>query len=577
LFAVALGLQSRNGADFGRYSQWPKAFSSSNILKLQSVTLSPVGVPTTQWSHAPGLITDAIERTLSIVPALKIGLPTAAWLAAIAFWWAMIGLVRLVTRGDPLLFALTLAVAFIGTHAGFYSIFVSSEIFSLAGFAVAAFWVLSSGPERVRDSLIIGVACGLLLSIRVNLASYVLLPLVTRAIAVFRGHGSRPNKAVAFHALALGVPLLVYVAQLSFFNYWMTGNPSKSPYVFGDGTFRSIDLAHPLFGTALFHSWHGLLSYHPLFLLGAIALGALAVRRDLPQFERILAGSALLALLAQLYLQASWWCWWSGTGTFGNRTLAVGGVLVVLALARWLLILQQDGTRRSLTSALVLLGLTAASCFWSFLLYLQGHANYVNWQELLHEQRQTLSDPSVFVPVLVAMLMGLGFAVSKFGTLRSRAVFAAVTGSIGALATHGLLVELVRSQLTALGLERWMPALLGLVVAIAFTVIVWLASDGSAALNPIRRARTAVAGGLLCVFIVGAWSFGQLAIATQSVIADATAKPRSFRYRSSMVMDELTASIEEYDRVEGFEARKRVARRFIEAAALDAHRKIAAP
>ena len=574
---MALGLQSRNGADFGRYSQWPKAFSSSNILKLQSVTLSPVGVPTTQWSHAPGLITDAIERTLSVVPALKIGLSTAAWLAAIVFWWAMIGLVRLVTRGDPLLFALSLAVAFIGTHAGFYSIFASSEIFSLAGFAVAAFWVLSSGPERVRDSLIIGVACGLLLSIRVNLASYVFLPLATRAVVVVRGQGNRLTKAALFHALALGVPLLAYAAQLSFFNYWMTGNPAQSPYVFGDGSFRSLDFAHPLFGTALFHSWHGLLSYHPLFLLGAIALGALAMRRDLPQSERILAGGALLALLAQLYLQASWWCWWSGTGTFGNRTLAVGGVLVVLALTRWLLILQQDGTRRSLTCALALLGLTAASCFWSFLLYLQGHSNYVNWQELLHEQRQSLFDPNVYVPVLVAALMGLGFAVSRFGSLRSRAAFAAVTGFIGALATHGLLVELVRSKSSALGLERLTPALLGLVSAVAFTVIVWLATDRNAAPSPLRLARTAVAGGLLCVFVVGAWSFSQLAIATQSVIANATAKPRSFRYRSSMVMDELTASIEEYDRVEGFETRKRVARRFIEAAALEAHRKTAAP
>ena len=188
-----------------------------------------------------------------------------------------------------------------------------------------------------------------------------------------------------------------------------------------------------------------------------------------------------------------------------------------------------------------------------------------------------MSDPSVFVPALVATLMGLGVAVSRFGTLRSRAVFAAVAGFIGALATHGLLVELVRSKLTALGLEHWTPALLGLVVALAFTLVVWLGTDGSAALNPIRLARTVVAGALLCVFVVGAWSFSQLAIATQSVIANSTAKPRSFRYRSSMVMDELTASIEEYDRVEGFETRKRVARRFIEAEAREAHRKTAAP
>jgi len=563
--ALALGMQSHGGPDFRRYNEWLKAFASYDILRIKSTVLSPVGVPVTQWSYAPALMSDAIGRALSLLP-VEIGVLTVPWLAALAFWWALIGLVRLVTRGDPLLLALTVGAAFVGTQAGYYSIHHSSEIFALACFAVAAFWALSAGPERLRDSLIIGVACGLLLIVRVNLIMYVPLPLAARALIVWRGHGGRLNRAVVFHAVALGLPLLAYAAQLSLFNYWMTGSASQSPYVYGGGDFRSVDLAHPLLGTTLFHSWHGLLSYHPLFALGPLALAALALRRELPISERLLSGYALLAMFAQFYMQASWWCWWLGTGTFGCRTLALAGVLVVVALARWLFLLKKSATRKDLTYALMLLGFTAAACFWSLLLFLQGDSNYLTWRELLEAQRQFLFEPSVFVPVVGATVMSLGFGVVAFRKLRSRAVLVAITAFIATLAAQSLLAR---------PLEVWhfTPARAGLVNAIAFGAIVYLATDSQAQPRPVRLARTLVASALLWVFVVGNWTFTQLALATKSVIAGSTADPRHYRYRSTMVIEELLSCVAEYDRVEGFTKRKLTARRFVEAAAEEARRK----
>jgi len=576
LAALAIGSQARGGADYGRYAQWPKAFESSNILKIQSQVLSPVGVPVTHWSHAPGLIADALERTAGLVPAVRVGLHTAAWLAAIVFWWAMIGLVRLATRGDPALLVLSLAAAFIATHAGFYSIYHSSEIFSLATVAVSAFWALSAPPERVRDSLIIGIACGLMLIVRVNQAVYVLLPLAARAVVIWNGSGKRLNRALLLHALAFGVPVLVYGAQLLLFNYWMTGSPSRSPYQYGDGNFRSLDPAHPMFGTMLFHSWHGLLTYHPLFALGAVALVALILRKDSPLNERLLAGVGLFALLAQLYLQASWWCWWVGTGTFGNRTLAPSGAVLVVALARWLFLLQRSATRKALTIAISALSITAICCFWSLLLYLQGQSNYVTWRDLLHEQWLLARTPDVFVPVCIALALCAGFCLVCFGTLRSRALFIAFAAFVASLATQGLLTELVRGWASELGLSHAV-IMLGLVSACTFAVVCYLATDGQESPPPLGLARTAVAGGLLCVFVAGSWSFKKLAVETKNVIANSTAKPRNYRYRAAMVMDDALESLPEYDRVEGFEARKRAAREFIEAAAAEARRRLTHP
>lgn len=573
LSAMALGLQAHDGADFGRYAQWPKAFATADILKIQSTVLSPVGVPMTHWSHAPGLITDALSRILRVLPSVQINLHAAAWLAAIAFWWAMIGLVRLATRREPALFVLALAAAFIGTHAGFYSIYHSSEIFALSTLAVAVYWALTAQPQRVRDSLIVGVVSGLLLVVRVNLIMYVVLPLAARAIIVWRGNGSRLNKAVLLHAFAISVPMLVYGVQLMLFNYWATGVPSRSPYVYGDSGFKSVDFAQPMFITMLFHSWHGLLTYHPLFALGPVALAALISCRDLSVAERFLAGYALFALFAQFYIQASWWCWWNGTGTFGNRTLAVASVVVVVAVARWLTVLMQRGTRRAQIVACVVLLFIAVSCCWSFLLYVQGHTNYVTWRDLLREQGRLLLDASIFVPFAVAASFSLSVGVVAFRRLRMRAIFAAVAAFVATLATHGLLVELVRGWVARRG-QVWTIASLGLVSAWLFVVVAYLALDRHLVPGPTRRARSAVAGGLLAVFVVGSWSFTELAIATRKVIAQSAANPRKYHYKAPMVIDDLLGCIPEYDRVQGFTAQKAAFRHFIEAEVLEARRRL---
>jgi hypothetical protein len=572
--AIALGLQVQDGADFARYAQWPKAFATSEILKIPSTVLSPVGVPMTHWSHAPGLIADALRRVLSVLPSVQIDLHTAAWLAAIAFWWAMIGLVRLATQRHATLFVLSLAAAFIGTHAGFYSIFHSSEIFALSTLAVAVFWALSAKPERVRDSLVIGVVSGLLLVVRVNLIMYVVLPLATRAFIVWRGYGNRLSKAVFLHAIAMGVPLLVYGVQLMLFNYWATGIPSRSPYVYGDSGFRSVDFAHPMFGTMLFHSWHGLLTYHPLFVLGPIALVALILRRDLATSERALAGYALFAVCAQFYIQASWWCWWNGTGTYGNRTLAVAGVVLIVALARWLYLLMQRQTRSSQIVACVVLSVIAGSCLWSFLLYVQGHSNYVTWRDLLHEQRHLLVTPSISVPIGIAALMSLGYGVIAFRRLRMRAILTAVTVLVATVASEGLLAGVVRDWVTRWQVPGWTTGSLAIVSAGVFVVVAYLATDSQAVPNPLPRARSAVAFGLLAVFVVGTWSFTELALETRKVIAHSAANPRKYHYRAAMVIDDLLGCIPEYDRVEGFTAQKAAFRHFIEAEVVEARQRL---
>lgn len=562
LAAVALGLQPGEGADYPRYDYWVDVFASYDVLKLNVSTLSPVGVPVSHWSHAPALVANALDRLLGLLPFVKTGLHTASWLAALAFWWALIGLSRLVSKGDSTTLLLTLAVAYLGTHAGFYSVHHSSEIFALASFAVATYWALSAGPERVRDSVAIGIACGLLLIIRVNLVMYVPLPLATRALVVWRGHGGKWNKALLLHAAAFAVPLLAFGAQLPVFNYWMTGSAARNPYVYGGGGFRSVDWSHPLFGTTLFHSWHGLLSYHPLFALGAIALVGLGLSRSLPVAERVLAIGALAAMLAQLYMQASWWCWWLGRGTFGNRTLALGGLLGVVALARWLVLLLEPGASRARRAGgFILLGSMVAACTWSWLLYLQGPTNFHSWRELLSGQRALATDQQVFVPLGVTGLLAVGAALA-WRTRWSRAVLSIVTAFVVAMAAHALFAEPLQIWCNEVGLGSLRAVLLSLLCTLAFAVVVSLTGDHDTPV-PSQLARGVVGASLGWIFLCGSWTFVRLTLATRDVIKNSTAETQNYLWRSTMVVEDIVESVEEYEAVDGFQRRKRAANQFL--------------
>jgi hypothetical protein len=335
--------------------------------------------------------------------------------------------------------------------------------------------------------------------------------------------------------------------------------------VYSDENFRSVDLAHPMFGTMLFHSWHGLLSYHPLSALGPVALAALTMRRDLRLTERVWAGYALFAVLAQLYLQASWWLWWNGMGTFGNRTVVLGSVVGALALARWLFLLNQSATRRSRVLAFVLHGFTLVACLWSFLLFLQGQSNHLTWGQLLQAQRETLLQSSVIVPMVVAILLSLGFGALTFKRHLGNALVTASTGFVSSLAAQGLLTELVRSATSRLGIAGLAPVLLSLVSCAAFSLVVYLAKEREFLPRPLDLVRPLLAGTVLWIFVVGTWGFSKLAVATEAEIAHPTAEIGNYRYRSTLVIDDLLECVNEYNLVQGFEERKRSSRHFIEA------------
>jgi hypothetical protein len=548
LLAVSLLAAARPGPDFERYLDWSEAAQQGDIFKLDSPILSPLNVPLSLWSPGTGLLLALGRIASGNVLDVHRGAVIAGWLAGLAFWAILFALLQRAAEGDRTLALLGLGALFTGTHAGYYSHAFGSESFGGLLVALLALMIAARRQLGLRDALIAGSAAGLLITIRVQLALYALPALVVlglRAVPALRGSDRR--SAALWLGLLLA-PALLGVAPVALVNRWMTGNPLHSPYSFPIGAFSSIDPRRPELLAVLFHPWHGLLIYHPLYLVGLAAAGSLAARATTPRIR--LAWLAVMGLTGlQLLVQASWFFWWLGTETFGMRGMAITAVPLVFALVQ---VISADRTGHPRRWRAWIL-LTAGACLWSFLLLLQGPTNFHSYPELLAAQ------------------------VREMGVLlqpRSLVLFAAA-----ALATLAVLPRSGVGDRPAPALGRWatgltlMPGiwyLLGILAArpvgqlavflLAGTVLTLAWLGGSAAAARLRARRptggegvgSLVGSGVLVSFVAALILFGRLAIKTEQRIAAGSPPPRAFACSSSIQWDEVQASYFEYQTISGF-------------------------
>jgi hypothetical protein len=222
--------------------------------------------------------------------------------------------------------------------------------------------------------------------LRSNLALFALpatMLLGARAVAARRVAGLRNMN------LALGWLIgttVIGLLEVALVDRWMTGNYLQSPYVFGGDGFHSFEFGSPQVLAVLIHPWHGLLSYHPLYAIGMAAVIAMVL---LPGPRQARLGWLALGglVLVQLYLQGSWYVWWLGTGTFGQRGMSITAVLLVPGLVT---VIGRDQSGRRLGRGLWVL-LTLFGYLWSYLLLLQGETSFYSVAELTAAQLQQLA------------------------------------------------------------------------------------------------------------------------------------------------------------------------------------------
>jgi hypothetical protein len=373
--ALTILLGSTPGADFGGYVDWAQVFFHGDITLLRSATASPMGVPLSIWSHGPGLLAGTLHFALPTLLTAQTALYLAGWLSALLFWWLACDLILRASRHDVWLSGFGLVLLFVATHAGYYTRSHASESLCFGPLAVLTWLALRRRRLTAEDWIYLGVSVGLLLTLRSYLAVYA-LPAIVRGLLDIGIR--RPRRLFAAAAFA-STPALLGVACVGMVNRWMTGNALRSPYSFGEAGFRSLDWWSPEVWAVIAHPWHGLVSYHPIYLV-AVPAGAwlLLQRHDAGRRPVLLAFG--VAMIANLYIVAAWFVWWMGTGTFGMRGLAPTALPAALAIV-WLV-------RRSMHAPWApLIGAAAvASSAWSFLLVRSGETNLTSYHQLMAHQ-----------------------------------------------------------------------------------------------------------------------------------------------------------------------------------------------
>jgi hypothetical protein len=536
------------GADFSRYVDWARAFRHADILELsQDGIWSPFGVPLSQWQFGTGLVY-ALPGFL-VSPDLLVFPAITSCIGLLFFFLTL----RRVTR-DPFTAILLFCLAWVSTPLGFYTFAQSSESLA-ATFLSIYFYLITSGSRRsLGFYFLCGIAGGFVVSSRTQLGIWIAagIPLLVAGISGQRASGQATRARALASLVLFGAPLLAALAASQMVNRWMTGSALLSPYVFGDAGFKSVDLVHPHLLAVLLHPWHGLLTYHPFFLVPMVLLGASVVSLLRGRFsgDNLFATAVFVAFCVQLWIQSAWYCWWLGTDTFGMRAFAPAVVPVLIAAAplyEKALQGRAGGRLRSVGTMTVFSFLAMA---WSGLLLTQGATNFTSLSSLLEGQVYGLSalvnTPSTFVAGTVAIgLVWMGFG-------RPTAKSDSPSRTPACLAMAALLFLLLRAVLAQEGAVP-LVALLASAVLLALVFRHFETRSQPKVLNRLMQ----VAGLVLAV----SWLCAQIVFVRLAIRVESQLRPNP--EGQTFHVQEVFASYREYLEVSGFEDEKRALADFL--------------
>lgn len=261
---------------------------------------------------------------------------------SVVFAWLAIALGVLVAlrlaggRWAPVLAGVA---ALLGTSLTYYATFMPAYAHAMDAAACAgflAYWALTIGELGLRRFVWLGVLLGIAGMVRIqDVAFGVVLALELGLVAVRRVRDQSVPAAIAVlgrGALVLVIALILYTPQLyvwkQYYGAWLT-----TPQ--GPGQMR---YGHPMVLELLFSSRNGWLSTHPIAYLGTLGLGVgLIVGPRLGRHVRLVCGALLLAIAAQVYINAVTYEWWSAA-SFGQRRMCSVTLPVIVGLAillRW--------------------------------------------------------------------------------------------------------------------------------------------------------------------------------------------------------------------------------------------------
>ena len=529
---------AKGGTDFDRYMYWGLAFKYADIFQLRSSTLSPCHIPYSQWSFGPGLIFSIGLFFSKLSGALYVG-----WVFTALFWVTFTGVLRSVTGDRKGLVMLGLLLTFIGTPLGYYSSNYSSESLSYACLSAALYWLLAGrNAPRVIDHLIVGVCLSLLVAIRPQLVVYCLPLLALIYFDLYQAYKTEllTRLKMGAYLAASHLPLLLSVTATGVINYWMTGSVLSSPYIYSHGLFKSMEWLDPEFLAILANPFHGLLIYHPLYLLLFVVLVALMFYVE-GRPAKIGIGIVVMSILAHLYIHAAWYWWWLAD-SFGMRGVSISAVFLIPAFIYLLMRLQQ----RKWAYYALLSTATLSAC-WSFAMLLQPEAICLDFNGIsivATKSFQFVTGNLVLLSVLFATALAVSFVI-PFTDRVERSIAAALNSLLAFYLSYN--VWLMRKN----------DLYYIYFIAISVVILVTLLSNANAAFlkKPAGLSLLIVYGS--CLFL-----FARMSLSTADVIRSSSADTSSYKYISSIDVDLIDMCYRQYVDISGYEEKKQKLRAF---------------
>ena len=339
LFLSILIITSGGGADYPQYLKWSEYFLTLNLDTFSDYPKSKNGLPLSVWYYGVGLITSVLGKIL-FLKGLALMKATSALLTIINF--ALFYKICTDYKISRFLSLFFISAAYLVLPAGFYLNKYSTETWTIFLTLISIFLieydVRNFRNLRISSLIVFGIILYFLILIKIPnvfLASTLLLIFYVKKFD--KNLINKKNFYKNIKILFFGFLFIFFAAvMLAIYHKLLTGSFLESPYNISNNEYSQYGITN--FGNlklkeVLFSTWHGLLFYHPFYLLSIFFLLIISFRKNFKKDNSkwILLFVSMLFLIHLIFtsLAAGWW---SGMGTYGARHFAGISVLTFYAI-----------------------------------------------------------------------------------------------------------------------------------------------------------------------------------------------------------------------------------------------------
>ena len=336
LFLSILVITSGGGPDYTHYLIWSEYFSTSNLSVFSDYPKSKNGLPLVHWYYGVGLFTSFLSKTF-FIKGLAIMKTSSALLTIInIILFYKICKKYEISKFNFLFF---ISIAYLMLPGGFYINKYSTETWTIFLTLISIFSIEHNSKSAkdfdITSSILFGITLYFLILIKITnvfLASALLLIFYVKKFG--KNKIDKKNIFKYIKILFFGSSfILAALIFLAIYHKLLNGSFFGSAYNLGNADFSYFSITNFKLFEVIFSTWHGLLFYHPFYLLSIIILLIVFFKKNLiKDNSRWIVLIVSMLTIIHLIIHSSLSAWWWGLGTYGARGLSGVSILTFYAI-----------------------------------------------------------------------------------------------------------------------------------------------------------------------------------------------------------------------------------------------------